>query len=148
MILNCWGFITYTIMDVSLLVTLIETTIPFGVTFNQWGVSQKGFRYTFKFRKLVVTFDVCAINGLWGGEVDILTNTWGSCGPIARGDFKFCSFEECISYLWKRADEMISRNKEGITMEYLHFKVAMNKWLVSSSEEKFNVFKEVDFYGS
>lgn len=33
-------------------------------------------------------------------------------------------------------------------MEFLHFKVAMNKWLVSSSEKKFNVFKEVDFYGS
>lgn len=135
-------------MDVSLLVTLIEATIPFGVTFNQWGVAQRGFRYEFKFHRLSVTFDVCALNGLWGGEVGIITNTWGSCGPITREDFKFCSFEECVTYLWESAYERISRNKEGITMEFLHFKVAMNKWLVSSSEEKLNVFKEVDFYGS
>lgn len=64
-------------MDVSILVTLIETTIPFGVTFNQWGVAQRGYRHEFKFHRLSVTFDVCALNGLWGGEVDIITNTWG-----------------------------------------------------------------------
>lgn len=35
-------------MDVSLLVTFVETTIPIGVTFNQWGVAQRGLRYEFK----------------------------------------------------------------------------------------------------
>jgi hypothetical protein len=29
---------------------------------------------------------------------------------------------------------------------YRNFKVAMKKWFASSSEEKFNVFKAVDFY--
>lgn len=135
-------------MDISLLTTLIETTIPFGVTFNQWGVAQKGFRHKFKFHRLSVTFEVCALNGLWGGEVNIMTNTWGSCGPIKKEDFKFCSFEECVTYLWGSAYERIFRNKEGITMEFLRFKAAMNKWLVSSLEEKLNVFEEVDFYDS
>lgn len=148
MILGLLGFHNCTDMDISLLVTLIETTIPFGVTFNQWGVAQRGLRYIFNFRKLSVTFDVCALNGLWGGECDIITHTWGSCGPVTREDFKFRSFEECVTYLWESAHERISRNKENITMEFLHFKVAMNKWLVASSEEKFNVFKEVDFYGT
>lgn len=135
-------------MDVSLLVTLIETTIPIGVTFNQWGVAQRGFRYIFKFQKLTVTFDVCALNGLWAGEFGISTNLWGCGGPITREEFKFSSFEECVSSLWLLAKDYIERNKSNVSMEFLHFKVAMNKWLVSSSEEKFNVFKEVDFYGS
>lgn len=136
-------------MDISLLVTLIETTIPFGVTFNQFGVAQKGFRHTFKFQKLSVEFDVCALNGLWGGSVQISTNLWGCGGPISKTDsFRFSSFEECVEHLWLWAMDYIGRNKSNVSMEFLHFKVAMNKWLVSSSEEKFNVFKEVDFYGS
>lgn len=136
-------------MDVSLLVTLIETTIPFGVTFNQWGVAQRGFRYIFKFQKLSVTFDVCALNGLWGGVVGISTNLWGCDGPITKGEsFKFSSFEECVEYLWRWSKDCIERNKSNVSMEFLHFKVAMNKWLVASSEEKFNIFKEVEFYGS
>lgn len=133
-------------MNVSLLVTLIETTIPFGVTFNQCGVAQRGFRHKFKFQRLSITFDVCALNGRWGGKANITTNTWGSYSPITRESFKFRSFEECVTYLWESAYERISHNKEGITMEFLHFKVAMNKWLVSSLDEKFNVFKEVAFY--
>lgn len=135
-------------MDVSLLVTLIETTIPIGVTFNQWGVAQKGFRYEFKFQKLSVTFEVCALNGLWGGSVNIRTNTWGCASPITKNEsFEFSSFEECVKYLWFWAKDDIERNKSNVSMEFLHFKVAMNKWLVASSEEKFSVFKEVDFYG-
>lgn len=136
------------IMDVSLLVTLIETTIPIGVTFNQWGVASKGFRYEFKFQKLSVTFNVCALNGLWAGEFGITTNLWGCSGPLTREDFKFNSFEECVSYLWLLAKNYIERNKSNVSTEFLRFKVAMNKWLVLSSEEKFNVFKEVDFYVS
>lgn len=136
-------------MDVSLLVTLAETTIPIGVTFNQWGVAQKGFRHEFKFQKLSVTFEVCALNGLWGGSTNISTNLWGCASPITKNEsFKFSSFEDCATYLWFWAKDYIERNKSNVSMEFLHFKVAMNKWLVLSSEEKFNVFKEVDFYGS
>ena len=136
-------------MDISLLVTFIETTIPFGVTFNQWGVAQRGLRYEFKFRKLSVTFDVCALNGLWGGVARISTNLWGCSGPISKdGSFKFSSFEECVKYLWYWAKDYIERNKSNVSMEFLHFKVDMNKWLASSEEDKFNVFKEADFYGS
>ena len=71
-------------MDISLLVTLIEITIPFGVTFNRWGVALHGLRYVFKFQKLSVTFKVCALNGLWGGVVSISTNTWGKLQPINK----------------------------------------------------------------
>lgn len=136
------------LMDVSLLTTLIETTIPFGVTFNQWGVAQRGLRYTFNFLKLSVTFDVCAYNGLWGGSLNITTNLWGCGGPITKESFRFSSFEECVSALWMSAFNYISRNKSNVSMEFLHFKVAMNKWLTRSFKEKFNWFKEVDFYGS
>lgn len=136
-------------MDISLLTILIETTTPFGVTFNQFGVAQKGFRYTFKFQKLFVKFDVCALNGLWGGSVQILTNLWGCGGPISKiNSFRFSSFEECVEHLWLWAMDHIGKNKSNVPMEFLRFKKAMNKWLVSSSEEKFKVFKEVDFYGS
>lgn len=148
MILGLLGFFTYITMEVSLLTTLIETTIPIGVTFNQFGVAQRGFKYVFKFQKLSVTFRVCALNGLWGGAFSIMTNTWGSCSPIVREDFIFSSFEKCVIYLWKSAYESIYRNRKGITPEFLRFKLAMDKWLVSSLEEKFNAFNEEDFYGT
>ena len=135
-------------MDVSLLVTFIETTIPTGVTFNQWGVAQKGLRHTFRSRKLIVTFDVCALNGLWAGEFGISTNLWGCGGPVTREDFKFTSFEECVSHLWKLVEDYIEKNKSNVSTDFLRFKAAMNRWLAKSSEEKFNVFEETDFYGS
>lgn len=135
--------------DISLLVPFIETTTPIGVTFNQWGVAQRGFRYTFEFRRLSVTFEVCALNGLWGGSIQIFTNTWGRSGPLTRRDFKFRSFEECTTHLWKNTYEIISsHSQEGNATEFQHYKKTMSKWLALSAEEKFNTFKEVDFYGS
>lgn len=136
-------------MNAALLVTLIETTVPFGVTFNQWGVAQRGFRYEFSFRKLSVKLDVCAVNGLWGGSVRISTNTWGCAGPISKSySFRFSSFEECVEHLWSESLSCIERNKSNVSIEFLHFKAAMYKWLTCSSEEKLNTFKEVDFYVS
>lgn len=133
-------------MDASILSTFIEMTTPSGVTFNEHGVAQRGFRYTFKFRKLLVTLEVCALNGLWGGNFHIQTNLWGCGGPIMRIDFKFASFEECASYLWNSSKERIEKDKSNVSMEFLHFKVAMKKWFTLSPEEKFKQFKEVDFY--
>lgn len=133
-------------MDVAVLSTLIETSIPLGVTFNSCGVAQRGLRYEFKFQKLSVTFEVCALNGVWGGSLCIFTNLWGCACPITRRDFIFPSFEECVTYLWGLAHDRIERNKANVSMEFLHFKVERNKWLTRSAEEKFNWFKEVNFY--
>lgn len=133
-------------MDVAVLSTLIGTSIPHGVTFNSCGVAQRGLRYEFKFQKLRVTFEVCSLNGIWGGSLHISTNLWGYACPITRRDFTFSSFEECVTYLWGLAHDRIESNKSNISMEFLHFKVERNKWLTRSAEEKFNWFKEVNFY--
>lgn len=135
-------------MDTGLLVTLIETTIPSGVTFNACGVAQGSLRYTFTFQKLRVTFDVCALNGMWGGRRDIMTNLWGTSGPITRRDFTFTSFEECVNHLWWTTADYIERNKSNVSMEFLHFKVAMKKWFTLSSEEKLKWFKVTNIYGA
>lgn len=136
-------------MDAALLSVFIETTIPFGVTFNQYGVAQKGLRYTFKFQKLSVTFDVCALNGFWGGAEHIHTNLWGCSGPISRNcDFKFSTFEECARHLWWKSFLKIANNKSNVQKEFLRFKSDMDNWFSLSAEEKFNSFKEVNFYGS
>ena len=135
-------------MNLALFSLLIETTIPAQLRFNEHGVAMNGLRHEFNFHRLRVKFDVCSINGLWGGEYRITTNTWGRSGPIVRRDFKFCSFEECTDYLWGTACKEISLNKEGITMEFLHFKVAYKKWLTLTVEQKYNLFKEVEFYGT
>ena len=137
-------------MDAALLSSIfIEATIPFGVTFNQFGVAQKGLRQTFKFQKLSVMFDICALNGLWGGVTHIHTNLWGCSGPISRNhSFRFSSFEECVKHLWWESFIQIGNNKENIQKEFIRFKSEMDIWLTLSPEEKFNLFKEVDFYGS
>ena len=134
------SFIFYT-MDITLL-PLIETTTPHGVFFNEHGVAKRGLRYTFKFQKLTVEFKTCAINGIWAGEYCINTNLWGVSSPIVRRDFKFTSFDECVTHLWMRAVDYIHTNKSNVSMEYLHFKVAMKKWLSLSVEDKFSWFKE------
>lgn len=148
MILGLLGSPNYRCMDLSLIATIIETTFPNGVTFNNCGVAQRGYRYSFGFQKLSIRLEVCALNGVWGGSVHILTNVWGYSEPISRGSFTFTSFEDCAKNLWGRTHDLIERDKSGITMEFLHFKVAMRKWLTLSAEEKFNAFKEVDFYGA
>lgn len=135
-------------MDAALLSIFIETTIPFGVTFNQYGVAKKGLRYTFKFQKLSVMFDICALNGFWGGAGHINAPLWGCGGPISRSSFRFSSFEECVKHLWWESFIRIGNNKENIQKEFIRFKSEMDIWFVLSSEEKFNLFKEVDFYGS
>lgn len=134
-------------MNVAVLSTLIETSIPHGVTFNSCGVAQRGLIYSFKFQKLEVIFRVCTLNGMWGGGIDIRANLCGVGVPVSRLSFKFASFEECTTYLWCRSADFIERNKSGVSMEFLHFKVAMKKWFTLSSEEKFKLFKEGDFYG-
>lgn len=123
-----------------MLSTLIETTIPYGVTFNTCGVAQKTLRYTFEFRKLRVEFKVIALNGVWGGNLTIMAHQWGYAGPVTRRDCDFASFEDCVSYLWRWACDCIERNKENVSMEFLHFKVDMKKWFSRSSEEKFEWF--------
>lgn len=133
------------LMDASLLITFIGAAIPFGITFNKWGVAQKGLRYTFTFRKLLVIFDVCAFNGLWGGSTIIRTNLWGCGGALSKSSIKFSSFEECVEHLWKDALKFISQNGESIPLELQHFKEAMNVWFNSSFEGKFKVFREITF---
>ena len=132
-------------MDAILHFLLIETTIPVGVRFNENNVAMNGLRHEFNFHRLHVKFDLCFVNGLWGGEYDVMTNTWGCGGPITREDFKLHSFEECADYLWGSVFERVSRNKEGITKEFLHFKVTYKRWLTLTVEQKYNLFKEAEF---
>lgn len=135
-------------MDLTVLSTLMsETTIPHGVTFNACGVAQKGLRYTFEFRKLRVEFRVIAINGAWGGNVMVMTPLWGFAGPVTRRDCSFASFEDCVAYLWQWTHDYIERNKENVSMEFLHFKVAERQWTSRSSEEKFAWFNSEHYYG-
>lgn len=134
-------------MDLAILSAFIETTIPAGVRFNEHNVALNGLRHSFSFRRLNVIFDTCCLNGFWGGRTDIIAGTWGSCGPISREcDFIYRSFEECVDSLWNYALERIESNKEGISMEFLHFKVAYKKWFTLTAEQKYALFKEVDFY--
>ena len=133
-------------MDVSLLSTLIESSIPANVTFNEYGVAQRGLRYTFSYKRLNVTLDVCAINGLWGGSINIMTNLWGMGGPITRSDFKHSSFETCVTNLWLDALNYINRNKENVVKEAIRFEKELQKWLGSSEEEKYRLFKDTYFY--
>ena len=133
-------------MDAILHFLLIETTIPVGVRFNENNVAMNGLRHEFNFHRLHVKFDLCFVNGLWGGEYDVMTNTWGCGGPITREDFKLHSFEECADYLWGSVFERVSRNKEGITKEFLHFKVTYKRLLTLTVEQKYNLFKEAEFY--
>lgn len=128
---------------------LIETTVPVGVRFNEHGVAMNGLRYEFNFHRLKIEFDVCALNGIWGGSVDIMTKTWGCGGPIARNhDFKFRSFEECADSLWRYAYYRVERNKDDMSVEFLHFKVAYKKWFTLTDEQKYELFKETEFYGT
>lgn len=133
-------------MNIAILSTLIETTTPFGVVFNSWGIAQRGLVYTFSFRKLSVTFKICAINGVWAGNLDVQTNLWGRSRPISRRDFTFASFEECTDYLWNDAYEFIDKNKENVSMEFLRFKEEMKKWLALDVNQKVALFREKDFY--
>ena len=134
-------------MNVAVLSTLIETSIPHGVTFNSCGVAQRGLRWVFEFKKLKVSLEACAINGVWGGSLHIDTNLWGCAYPLTRSDIKFATFEECVNYLWDVAVCRIEKEKSNVSSEYLRFKEVKNKWLTCSAEEKVNWFKEVDFYG-
>ena len=133
-------------MDAILHSLLIGTTIPSGLRFNDFGVAMNGLRHEFRVLKLKVEFDVCSLNGLWGGELDITTNLWGCASPIMQESFIYPTFEECADNLWKDAYEKIARNKANISSEFLHFKVAVKEWFTRSPEEKFNSFKEVEFY--
>lgn len=135
----------FVLMEASLLITFIGVTIPFGLTFNKWGVAQKGLRYTFKFQKLFVIFDVCAFNGLWGGSMTVRATLWGCGGVLSKSSLKFSSFEECVEYLWKDALKFITQNGEDIPLEIQHFKRAMGVWIDSSFEDKFKAFEEI-FY--
>ena len=64
-----------------------------------------------------------------------------------RRDFKWRSFEECTDHLWRGVYERIINSEDSTKPEFLHFKVAFKKWFTLSAEEKFKLFKEVDFYG-
>lgn len=134
-------------MDTSLIPILIETRTPTGLTFNQWGVAQRGFEYTFRFQLLIVTFHACAINGVWAGSFDLQSNTFGCCSPIMRRGFTWTSFEECVDNLWRDVFGRLQNSEDANKPSFLHFKVAFKKWFTLSSEEKFNLFEEVNFYG-
>lgn len=142
-------------ISLPVLVTFMETTVPFGVTFNRFGVAQKGLRYSFSFQKLTVTFNACSVNGLWIGGLTINANTWGCSFPVAKQSQGFPSFEECVENLWRRSESFIDANcKKAISgsdgdmpEQFARFKVAMDTWLSLPEEEKFNMFEESDFYG-
>lgn len=135
-------------MDLSLYAPFIEMTIPNGVRFNRYNVALRGLRHEFRFNRLRVQLNLCSLNGRWGGALSIYTNTWVCGSAVMKESLTFSSFEECADYLWWTAFERIERGKEGITMEFLHFKVAYNKWLTLMTEQKYELFKEVDFYAT
>ena len=129
------------------LLSLIETTIPIGVTFNTCGVARKGLRYCFKSQKLDVHIDICALNGLWGGGIHIMTNTWGVSIPIIRcRSFVFSSFEECTKHFWAFADATICKYDE-LKKDYSQFRKSFKNWQMLSMNDKLNSFKETTFYG-
>lgn len=130
-------------MDASLLISIIEDN-PFATTFNEWGVAERGLKLLLSYKKVRVSFEVCVINGLWGGSSQVDTPSAGFGSPITRGSLNFSSLEECIEPLWEHVRNFLY--KQNRLAEVRHFEEYMSKWASLSYEEKLRCFKVADFY--
>lgn len=130
-------------MDYSILSLFVESTIPCGVTFNSCGVALRGLRCILAKDKFKVFFDMCAVNGVWGGALKIDGYMWYVSSPLTRRGVKFSRFEDCADYLWEQALPIISRNGPKMLP---YFKKEHAAWKLLSTEQKYSLFKETSYY--
>lgn len=143
------------ILDLSVLVTFIETTLPTGVWFNTHGVAMRGYRWTVWDNGGKLEFDVICRNGLWGGSCEVCSSSWGYGGPITRSDCKYPTLSECITDMWEYFAKRVSSNDKESERSSINYRTKWFKkaeaeykhFMALKPEYQLQLFKEVDFYG-
>ena len=99
-----------------LIVPFIETTIPVGLEENRFGVAHHVLmaRGEHKNQKTHWSIEILAVNGIWYGASDALTNMGGYGVPCTRQNTPFTNAEDCIDYHYKRVCEFFKREGKGI----------------------------------
>ena len=131
-------------MEVSVL-SLIETTRPSRLIFNDCNVLLNGFVY--KSDKRMIKIETACRNGLWAIAHDLSCTSCGCGSPICRNrDFVFPTFAEAIKHDWQLIKSWFERNDCVNKKEMQLMQKEYQKFLSKTPEEYFNLFTEQDFY--
>lgn len=122
-------------MNIAVLSLFIETILPVGAYFNSYGVVLRPYSFEIKKGRFRVEFKVFSLNGVWGGDVDISSSSWGMGSPLMRRDLKYHSLETCMRSLWNYVAKRVSQSEP----QMLPFIEASKcKW--NDTEDKLSLF--------
>lgn len=132
-------------MDLTLL-SLVETTKPTTLYFNEHRVLLNGYRLS-SYDGRNIKIGVACINGMWAVKADISCHTWGAASPIIKGvDFKFNSLKAALDSAWTYLKDSFERANDTSQKEIKVFRKEYKKYLSMTCEEYFKLFKETNFY--
>lgn len=132
-------------MDLTLL-SLVETTIPVALYFNEHRVLMNGYRLL-SYDGRTIKICIACINGMWAVKTDISCHNWGVASPIMKGiDFKFSSLKTALDSAWNYLKDRFERANDTSKNELKVFHTEYKKYLSMPCEEYFKLFKETNFY--
>lgn len=140
------GFFSFNIMDLTLL-SLIETTKPTILYFNESRVLTNGYMLYSHDGRRIIEICVACINGVWAVKTDVSCYNWGTACPIMKGrDFKFPSLKDALDSAWTYLKSRFENSNDTSQKEMKVFRAEYKKYLSMPCEEYFKSFKETNFY--
>ncbi len=140
----CW-VLYFNTMDLTLL-SLIETTKPAILYFNENGVLMNGYSLS-SYDGRNIKISVACINGMWAVKTDICCYNWGTFCPIIKDrDFAFNNLKDALDSAWNYLRDRFENAKDTSQKEIKVFHTEYKKYMSMSCEEYFKLFKETNFY--
>ena len=94
------------------IISLLRTTVPEGMWFNRFGIAQRVFMFKWEGKgHSRVEIECGSLNGVWGFSYTIACNYHGCGSGLWINDFKYLTFEECLSVAKDKITEFFE--KEG-----------------------------------
>ena len=129
------------------LISLIETTQPTILSFNENFVCLNGYVYKSQDGRIMQIHLAC-INGIWASAVQIFCQSSGSGSPISKYySFKYSSCGEAIKSAWNYikhycvgSNGYINKKEEAL------FNKEYRKYMSMPISDYFKLFKEQGFY--
>lgn len=132
-------------MDLTLL-SLIETTKPTKLYFNENRVLMNGYRLS-SYDGSNIKICVACINGMWAVKTDICCYNWGTfCAIMKDRDFVFKSLKTALDSAWNYLRCRFENAKDTSNKEMKVFRTEYKRYLSMPCEEYFKLFKETNFY--
>lgn len=131
-------------MDLTLL-SLVETTKPTVLYFNENGVLMNGYSLS-SCDGRIIKISVACTNGMWAVKTDICCHNWGAFQPIMKRDFVFKSLKDALDSAWNYIRGRFEDANDTSQKELKVFRVEYKKYLSIPCEEYFKLFKETNFY--